>query len=99
MAIRYLVNQSKLSSLGSGFGDNPEGTYPADRFVNEGMPFISVAKTRAETPSSVHHVGGQEHGTARCLDILCDEREKYIVEGAEDSANTNLTINVKTGRL
>ena len=84
MAVRYLVRKGTLElSSALAFGDNPAGNdAPLTAFVNDGMPFISVSKTLEDTPRHLQNyfVGGQEAGTAECLEILCEEREKFLRE-------------------
>ena len=84
MAVQYLVRQGTLDlSSALAFGDNPAGNdAPLTAFVGEGMPFISVSKTLEDTPThlQIFFVGGQEAGTAECLEVLCEEREKYLLE-------------------
>lgn len=55
------------------FGDNPGGNdEPLTRFVDQGMPFISVAEKDSDTPAHLqaNHVGGFEHGTAAVMNAL-----------------------------
>lgn len=85
MAIKYLVEKGSLSlNSALAFGDNPSGNdFPLTKFVSEGMPFISVAKTIEDTPEHVQNwfVGGLETGTAKCLEIMCEVRESVMNAG------------------
>merc|ERR1712182_71063 len=57
------------------FGDSPDSNdAPLMNFVEQGMPFVSVAKSVEQVPPEHRHlhVGGLEHGTARGLQNLLD---------------------------
>ena len=76
--VRYLEKAGRLDlSSALAFGDNPSGNDgPLTEFVEQGMPFVSVAPTLDDCPEHLRgmHVGHLEAGTAACLELMNEAR-------------------------
>jgi hypothetical protein len=87
LPIGYLYSKT-LQNNSVAFGDNPKGNdAPMTKYVDQGMPFVSVSSYLHETPCNCHHVGGLEHGTALCLEYMNAIRDQHMNEEEEDPLN------------